>query len=245
MAEPKVLLYDIETTHNVVAQFDPRDEYTPHTNILKERYVVCAAWQWLGEKKIYTVATYNGDDKNVIKALHKVMSEADIIVGHNADAFDRKFIETRALYHGLPALPPVSSIDTYKIAKSRFRFNSNKLDYIAKFLGFGGKINTPPGLWIDVLLGSKNAVDVMLRYNKHDVVILEKVFRKLMPYMPNYMNRELLGGVGCPRCGSNKIQSRGYHKAISRVYRRWQCQSCFGWFKSTKAEPGTAKFRII
>lgn len=245
MNEPKVLIYDIETTHNIVAQFDPRDEYTPHTNILQERYVVCAAWKWLGEKKVHTVATYTPNDREVIKALHKVLSEADVIVAHNGDAFDKKMIETRALFHGLPTLPPITSIDTYKVAKARFRFNSNKLDYLGKVLGFGGKINTPPGLWLEVLKGSKKAVNTMVEYNKRDVTLLEDVFKKLIPYIPNYINRELFGGAGCPRCGSRKIQSRGIHKAISRTYRRWQCQSCTGWFKSNKAEPGTAKFRIL
>lgn len=246
MARPKILIYDIETSHNIVAQFDPRDEYTPHTNILKERFIICAAWRWLGEKKVHTVEVGTDlDDKNVVKTLHGLLSEADVIVAHNGDSFDKKMIETRILFHGLPALPPVASIDTYKVAKARFRFNSNRLDYLGKFLGFGGKKSTPPGLWLDVLRGSKRAIKIMVDYNKRDVTLLQSVFMRLRPYIPNYLNRELFGGVGCPRCGSTKIQSRGVHRAISRVYRRWQCQSCAGWFKSNKAEPTSAKFRIL
>jgi hypothetical protein len=246
MSELRILFYDIETTHNITAQFDLRDEYTPHTNILQERYVVCAAWQWLGEKKVHTVATIDDpklfkanphNDYHVIKTLHDVLSQADVIVAHNGDAFDKRYIETRILFHGLPALPPIASIDTYKVAKSRFKFNSNRLDYLGKFLGFGGKKDTPAGLWLEVLKGNAKAIQVMVDYNKRDVTLLRDIFLKLRPYMSNHINRELFSGLGCPRCGSHKIQSRGFHRAISKVYRRFQCQTCSGWFKADKAEP--------
>lgn len=250
----KVLLWDIETTHNIVAQFDLRDEYTNPDNILQERYIVCAAWRWLGETKVHTVSTLDNpklytkdphNDRYVIETLHKVLSEADVHIGHNQVAFDKKFLDTRILYHGLSPLPPITTIDTYQVAKSKFRFNANRLDYLGKFLGFGGKKSTPKGLWLDVLKGDEKAIKIMVDYNKRDVTLLEQVFKKLQPYCSQHLNRELFGGSGCPRCGSSKIQSRGIHKAISRVYRRWQCQKCYGWFKSSKAEPGSTKWRIL
>lgn len=255
MAEPRILFYDIETTHNVVASFQLRDEYTPHTNILQERYIVCACWQWLGEQQVHSVSVLDDpklyakdphNDKHVVTVLHKLLGEADVIVAHNGDRFDRKYIETRALVHGLPPIPPVTSIDTYKVAKHRFMFNSNRLDYLGKFLGFGGKKSTPPGLWLDVLRGDEKAVKVMVDYNKRDVTLLKNIFLKLRPYMDNYLNRELLGKTGCPRCGSKKVQSRGVHKAITKTYQRYQCQSCSGWFRQLKAmKEGSTTTRVI
>jgi hypothetical protein len=254
MKAARVLIYDIETSLQLVANFDLRDEFVPHTNVIVERHLICAAWRWLGDKQVQTVSLLDDpkryardphDDYHVVKTLHDVLSEADCIVAHYGDRFDKPMIDARILYHGLPALAPVASIDTYKVVKNRFRLNSNKLDYIGRYLGLGGKINTPSDLWLRILKGDKRAIRTMVTYNKRDVTLLEAVFKKLIPYIPNHLNRELFGGSGCPRCGSSKIQSRGVHKAIARVYRRWQCQSCTGWFKSTKAEPGTAKFRII
>lgn len=245
MSEPKILLYDLETAFNIVASFQLRDEYTPHTNILTERYIICASWQWLGEKKIHTVSVLDDpkrykanpyDDYHVVSTMHKVLSSADVVVAHNGDRFDNKFVRTRALANGLPALPPLTSIDTYKVAKQNFMFNSNRLDYLGKFLGFGGKKTTPVGLWMDVLKGSRKAIETMVIYNKRDVTLLRDVFLKLRPYMNSHINRELFGKVGCPRCGSSKVQSRGLHRAISRVYRRFQCQACSGWFRSVVNE---------
>ena len=255
MNEPKILIWDIETSHNVVAVFRLYGEdYINHENLLQERFVICAAWKWLGEKKTHAVSGLDDpsrfrkdpfDDKHVLEALHKVLSEADVIVAHNGDAFDIKFVETRMLAHGLSPLPPITSIDTYKVAKSRFMFNSNKLDYLGKYLGVGQKKRTAPGLWLEVLKGSPAAIKEMVEYNKEDVNLLERVFLKLRPYVANHINRQLFGGNGCPRCGSKKVQSRGVHRAITKIYQRYQCQSCGGWFRLLKSQAGSTSHRVL
>lgn len=247
--EPRVLLYDIETTHNKVAAFRLLNDFTlPHENILQERYIVCASWKWLGEKKVYAVSTLDDpkrfkkdftDDFVVVSKLHDIISEADVIVGHNGDHYDLKFSETRMLKQGLSPLPPATTIDTLKVARARFMFNSNKLDYLGQFLGVGQKIHTGNDLWLRVLDGDADAIREMVVYNKQDVLLLEDVFLKLRPYMPNHINRQLFGNdhVGeCPRCGSRHIQARGRRVAISNVYNQFQCQECGGWFREKTAD---------
>jgi hypothetical protein len=147
-------------------------------------------------------------------------------------------------------LPPVATIDTKKVAKAKFYFNSNSLDYLGKYLGLGGKISTPKGLWLKILRGGPEAIkaiQTMVVYNKRDVTLLKDVFLKLRPYIPNYVNRELFGNQGCPRCGSKKVQSRGTYYAQTRTYRRWQCiGGCKGWFKTLKADYDSAtKHRVL
>lgn len=255
MNSPKILIYDIETSLQLAAIFDLKyNDYINPDNLYSERYVISVCWQWLGESKVHSTSVLDdprrfakdpSDDTHVLTTFYKVLSEADVLVAHNGDAFDFRYLKTRMLIKGLPVLPPIASIDTYKVVKSQFKFNANRLDYVGKVLGCGGKTDTPKGLWLDVLKGSKAAIKTMVEYNKRDVTLLRDVFLKLRPFIPSHVNRELFGGVGCPRCGSGKIQSRGVHRAISRVYRRWQCQVCLGWFKSTKAEPGSTKWRVI
>ena len=240
--KPRVLFYDIETAQNLVALFQlGHNDWIDPSCIVRERYIICASWQWEGESTVHAVSVLNDpkryranpfDDYHVVQTLCEVLSEADLIVGHNADNFDKKWIDTRALVHGFSPLPPIASIDTYKIAKKRLLLNSNKLDYLGKLLKVGQKTPTSPGLWMRVLQGDKKAIRQMVDYNKNDVVLLRRVFEKLRPYADTHVNRELFGAVGCPRCGSRKVQSRGLHRAISRVYRRFQCQACAGWFRA-------------
>ncbi len=241
---PRVLIYDIETSLQLAAIFDLRNQdWINPDNLITERHVISVCYKWLGEKTIHSISLLDDpkrfakdphDDTYVVTQFHKVLGEADVIVAHNGNAFDYKYLKTRMLVHDLPALPPVTLIDTYLVAKQQFKFNSNRLNYLGKLLGVGGKAVTPNGLWLDVLKGDRKAINIMVAYNKRDVTLLEDVFLKLRPYMPSHINRELFGFVGCPRCGSKKIQSRGLHRAISRVYRRWQCQDCSGWFRSVE-----------
>ena len=239
---PRILIYDIETSLQLVSVFQLKfNDFIDPDSIIQERHLISVCYKWLGEKKVHTISLLDDpdrfdkdphDDRYVAEAFHKVLLECDCVVAHNGDNFDMKYLKTRMLFHGLPVLPPINSIDTYKVAKQQLLFNSNKLDYLGKFLGLGCKKPTSKGLWMRVLQGSKEAINEMVKYNCQDVVLLEKVFNKLLPYMPNHINRELFGKTGCPRCGSTKIQSRGTHKAISRVYQRFQCQKCSSWFRS-------------
>jgi DNA polymerase III epsilon subunit-like protein len=256
MAEAKTVLYDLETTHNLAAVFRlANEDYIPPENIVAERYIVCASWKVLGESKIHSVSTLDNrklfkkdpsNDAHVCEVLHDVLAEADVIVAHNGDRYDLKFAETRMLFHGIDPLPPITSIDTLKVAKDRFLFNSNKLDYLGNFLGVGRKKHTTAGLWLEVLRGNEEAIEEMIGYNKQDVALLERVFQKLQPYMKDHLNRELLSEGGCPRCGSKKVQSRGVHKAISRTYRRFQCKGCGGWFREATSTTGTkTKSRVL
>ena len=244
---PKIVLWDIETSHNLAAVFGlAHNDYINPDNIVQERYIICAAWKTLGEKRIYATATTDNakaykadphDDRYVVRELHRVLSDADVIVAHNGDCYDIKFTEGRMLYHGLPPLPPLVKIDTLKEARNRFLLNSNKLDYLGKYLGVGQKKHTSNGLWLRVLKGDAKAVDEMVKYNKQDVSLLERVFLKLQPYMANHVNRHLFGNKeGCPRCGSPKIQSRGVHRTITQVYQRMHCQGCGGWFRAKTAD---------
>lgn len=254
---PRILLYDLETTHNILAKFDLKEEYTSHLNIIQERFIVCAAWQWFGEKKIHSVSVLDDarrfdrnhtDDFHVVKTLVDLINSADVIVAHNGNSFDNRYVQTRALVHGVGPYAPVTSIDTYRTAKSKFYLNSHRLDYLGRLLKVGGKMDTPSGLWLKALKGDRAAIKTMLAYNKVDVQVLNGVFKKLIPYMSDAVNRELFGGTGCPYCGSHKIQSRGTHKAIGKIYKRYQCQAsrCMGWFREYKSSVKTVtKYRIL
>jgi hypothetical protein len=253
-SQPRILFYDIETSLQLAAIFQlAHNDWISPESLVSERYVICAAWKWEGESKIHTSSVLDDpkrykrdphDDLHVVKTLHSVLSEADVIIAHNGDSFDKRYIDTRILVHGLSPLPPIASVDTYKVAKSKFYLNSNKLDYIGKLLKVGQKVKTTPGLWMRVLNGEAAAVKEMVDYNKQDVVLLEKVYNKLKPYAQP-PNLELFGREGCPRCASKKIQARGIHRAITKEYQRWQCQDCGGWFRTLRGEQGSTEFRVV
>lgn len=254
---PRIILWDIETLFDVVAVWRLMNyDMIPADNILKERYIVTAAWKELGAEEVHSVSVLDDperfkvkpdDDLHVLNTLHDVLSSADAIVHHNGRAYDTKFTATRMLIQGLPPLPPIPQLDTYSLAKDKFLFNSNSLDYIGQVTGVGRKRETPKGLWLRALAGDVEAIKEMVLYNEEDVRLLEGVFLKMRPYAPNHFNLHLYGaeGMACPRCGSlHTHEDTKTHVTTSRTYRRFQCDDCGGWFRSVFSN-GSAKVRVL
>lgn len=178
----KVLLYDIETSYNIVSTWRVGNKVSlPYYSIVKERAIICVSYKWLGEKEVYSLTwDESQDDKFLLEQFIEVMNEADVLIAHNGDRFDIKWIKTRAIKHGLEMLPRYRTVDTLWLAKKHFYFNSNKLDYLAKYLGAEGKISTQPELWDKVILEKdKDALIEMVEYCEEDVRQLEFVYNKL------------------------------------------------------------------
>lgn len=244
--EPRILLFDIETFANKGETWGMYEQNV--IRITREWELASFAYKWLGESKI-TCITREGQktDKALAKALHKVLSQADIVIAHNGDSFDNKKARTRMLFHGLAPLKPYKQIDTKKMAKSRFAMNSNSLDALGKFLGVGRKRKTGGyELWEDCMDDKPAAWKKMAAYNKQDVVLLERVYLKLRPHDHLHPSVAVFGNLnGCPKCGSLKLQSRGLACSNSATYRRWQCMGCGGWSRSVKALNMLGKPKVV
>lgn len=183
----RVLIYDLETSPNIGWFWRAGYKQNIQPNqIVKERAIICVSYKWQGEDEVYNLTwDKNQCDKFLIEQFVEVLNEADLIVAHNGDNFDLKWLKTRALFHRIPMLPNYKQFDTLKLAKAKLYLNSNRLDYISKFLGFEGKIQTTPDLWNKVvILNDRKALEPMLEYCDEDVRQLEKVYNELQ-YLDN------------------------------------------------------------
>lgn len=182
----KILFYDIETSPNIVFSWRiGRDIDLSPENIINERKIICISYKWQGDTKIHSISWDNGDDKKLIEKFAEIVNSADIVIGQNNKRFDDKWIRTRAIYHGIDILAKFNSIDTLQMARSGFLFNSNKLDYLNKFLGGEGKTPTGYDLWKKIILNNdKQALKQMVSYCENDIKILEEVYNKLQSYSP-------------------------------------------------------------
>lgn len=240
--KPRILIYDIENTPTVVTTWGLWEQNAIET--LEEWYILSYAYKWLGEDKVHVVALpdfkgYSKDKKNdkaLCESLHKLFEEADIVVAHNGDEHDQKKSNARFIYHGLKPPSPYKSIDTKKIAKKYFKFNSNSLNNLGTYFSLGNKVeNNGIKLWRACMEGDLKAWALMKKYNKQDVVLLEKVYNKLVPWMYKFPTVQRDYGQ-CPHCKSKKLQSRGSYKLVSSDYKKLQCQSCGHWFRGEKID---------
>ena len=182
----KKLFFDIETSPNIVFSWRIGHKINiAHENIIDERAIICISYKWEGESKVHSLSWDAGDDKDMLVEFSKIIDSADEIVTQNGDRFDIKWLRARCVYHGIPISPKFNSIDTLKMAKAGFNFNSNKLDYMGSFLGVGEKIKTEYDLWKKIVLEDDNeAMKEMVTYCEEDVRLLERVYNKLQPYCP-------------------------------------------------------------
>lgn len=180
------LFFDIETSPNIVFSWRIGNKITlSHDNIIQERGVICVCWKWEDEDEVHSLEWDKGDDKQLLEEFSKIIDSADEIVTQNGDVYDVKWLRTRCIFHNIPISPKFNSIDTLKLAKSGFYFNSNKLDYMGSYLGVGKKIKTEFDLWKDIVLhNDPAAMKKMVEYCKEDVRVLERVYNKLKPYCP-------------------------------------------------------------
>ena len=206
----------------------------PHDNIIELNKIICISWKWQDQNKVVSL-TWDKDqsDKHMLEMFMKQVELADECVAHNGDKYDIKWLRTRCAYHSIYCPDKIDSYDTLKKARRQFNFNSNKLDYIAKFFGLGKKMETGGfQLWVDVLQNDKSALDKMVKYCEQDVLVLEKVFNKLYSY--SEVNKHTGVEYGdhrwtCPKCGSQKIRSNGVRTLKSGTTRnRLRCQTCNG-----------------
>lgn len=242
MAKPRILFLDIETFPNIAYVWGKYEQNV--IEYVQEGCIATYAAKWLGEPvfskalpefKGYKGGSYN--DEALVKDLWLLLDEADIVVAHNGDDFDVKVIKGRFIVHDIAPPAPFKTVDTKKLAKVA-RFNSNKLDDLGKLLGLGQKIKTDFSLWKGCIEGKAESWKQMVKYNKLDVVLLEKLYLRLRPFARTHPNMALYGDAMCPKCGGKSIQFRGTAVTTTRKYKRFQCNDCGGWGRVTKSESG-------
>lgn len=234
----KILLYDIENTPTVVTTWSLFEANAIET--LEEWYILSYSYKWLGEKTTHVVSLpdFKGyknnkkDDYELCKSLHKLFEEADVVIAHNGDSHDQKKSNSRFIYHGMTPPSQYKTIDTKKVAKKYFKFNSNSLDNLGSFFKIGNKVkNEGIALWRGCMNGDEDSWRRMCKYNKQDVVLLEKLYNKLKPWMTNHPNVNILNGkqLACPICGGDHLQKRGFNITKTGKVQRYQCSDCGGW----------------
>lgn len=240
MTQPKVLVYDIETSPSLGWTWQKWDTHI--LELQQDWFVLCFAYRWLGDSRTHVVAQPDfeadykkdrTDDRAVVKALWDLFNEADVVVAHNGDRFDQTKMRARFLLHGLDPPAPFREVDTLKIARKQFNFISNSLDDLCRQLGLGrkaydGGFNT----WLSCMAGDATSWARMKKYCKHDVVLLEKLYLRLIPWAEQHPNMALIADRpdACPKCGkSDGFVSHGWRYYQVTKRRSFRCKSCGGF----------------
>lgn len=241
----RILLLDIETAPNLAYVWQLWDQNIGPKQVVSGTYVLCWAAKWYGEDDIMFDSIHQSKEREMLKGIHNLLDEADVVVHFYGSAFDIPMLNSEFVKHGMKPPSPYKQVDLKKICSDRFRFPSNKLEYVVKTLKVGEKIDTDFKLWTGCLKGDEKSWELMEKYNKNDTILLEGVYDKLMPWIKNHPNHGAFGDNKevCTNCGGNHLHRRGVAIAHLLKYPRFQCQDCGTWFRSNLAIPNKKKIK--
>ena len=233
---PKILIFDIETAPLKAFVWNLWKENIPLDRIISDYFIICWSAKWLYAPEVMSDCLtpeeiFAEDDSRIIKRLHELIDAADVVVTHNGNRFDIPRINTRFIVNGLNPPAPYFSVDTCAVARKQFGFSSNKLDALAKYLGYSPKLETNFDLWRRCLEGDEEALNYMVKYNKRDVTLLEEVYIKLKPWIKGHPNYGVFldsSEPSCSNCGSDKLEripNKFYYTQFNK-YPLFRCTDC-------------------
>ena len=237
---PKITLFDLETAPEIYMGFGRYKQNIAEDFVLQEPYMLSFVAKELGADTAISLGLpYYKDtyepmkpcDEQLVRDLHNILDSSDILIAHNLKGFDMKVANTRFLRYGLDPISPVKLIDTLDIARSNFKFPTNKLDTIARYLGVGKKLShTGASMWRDCVEGNEDAWRKMIEYNVVDVEVLEEVYLKLRPFDKRHPNLALYYPATehrCVKCGSTDLEltDKKAYTSLSE-FNVYKCNGC-------------------
>jgi hypothetical protein len=236
-----ILLLDIENAPNLAHVWKIWDETIQLDRLLEESYILSYAAKWYGKELVLFDSLHFNSKRHMLKGIHALMDKADIIVHYNGNRHDIPHLNRSFLEENLAPPSPSKQIDLLTTVKNRFKFPSNKLAYVAKTLGLGEKVRNEEGhvLWRKCMADDATAWQQMKRYNIHDVVLLERLYTYLRPWIKNHPNLGVYqeDALVCPVCSGTSYVERKVAVTKDRVYKQYQCKTgtCRAWFRDTKS----------
>lgn len=238
----KMLFLDIETRPNVGYVWDLWDQNISLDQLIENGDVLSFSAKWYGDDEVMYF-DHRGEDGflKMVEAAWTLLNECDVLVTFYGTRFDEKHLNRTFVENGFPPPSPYKSIDLKLVCAKRFKFPSNKLQYVSKALGLAGKVdNEGWKLWIGCLNGDEESWAKMKEYNIQDTLLLEDLFEVLLPWIPNLPHRWLYDGhSGCPGCGNSApLKAAGFAYTRVSKFKQFVCEHCGSFFRDGKRLEG-------
>lgn len=247
----KILFLDLEIAPTLATVWGLFNQNVGLNQIVGNSYILSWAAKFEGDEETTYSSLRLTSHKRMIREIYKLVCKADVIVGYNLDSFDMKILAKEFAMLDLPPPTPYKTIDLLKVVRKRFRFTSNKLDYIVQMFKLGKKTkHQGHELWLSCMNKSSadytEAWDKMEEYNCQDVVLTEKLYNKIKGWIPNHPNYSaFVNDHVCPNCGGVHLQRRGTSLSATLTYQRYQCKDCGKWSRSKVALKADRRNQLV
>lgn len=252
----RILILDVERLDGITAQHywdrgDLQKRYVHHESVIREPRTTIVCAKWYDQPDVIRLTEWDkGGRGKFLKRVHRLMSEADIIVGHYLDNADVPWL--RGDFHlprighphqpDLPPLPPFKTVDTLKVMrqfKSGAPFKS--LDALCKIIGLPAKTDAYDRERMEraVTEGSTEDRQRLVDYCAGDVIATQWLYDWARPHIKNHPALFVDGQSKldtCRACGNKTKPIAKRYAADVFTYTMQRCTTC-GWHGRLSIEP--------
>lgn len=227
--KPKILCFDLENTALLSYHWGRWNQNIRPIQTIEESRVLCFGAKWLGGKYTFR-AEYEHGRSEMLHTIRDLLTEADYVISWNGKRHDSKKIRTEFILEGVEPPREWAEIDLMAVAKRQFAFSSNSLDHVSQQLGVGQKVKHEGFFDIipKVQAGDEKARRAFARYQKQDVLLLERLYERLEPWIPASLHPNVALGSSddlCPRCGSDNLERRGFKYTATGAWQQYRCSN--------------------
>lgn len=239
----KILILDVERLPGITKQYwwdrgDLKQRYIHYETVERSPRTTIVCAKWYDQADVIELAEWDpGGRKRFLKNVHKLMSQADIIVGHNLDAADVPWLAGDLYIEAnLPPLPPFKTVDTLKVLRRQFKSGApfKSLDAFCRIVGIDAKTDRYDREAMERAVFQKSAEDRarLVAYCVGDVLASQALYDFLRPYISNHPALFVDGKdkmTVCHRCGHDTEPIPRRFVANVLTYSMRRCTECGGY----------------
>jgi hypothetical protein len=235
----RILILDVERLPGITKQYwwdrgDLKNRYIHYETVEREPRTTIVCAKWYDQPDIIGLAEWDkGGRKTFLRAVHRLLERADIIVGHNIDNADIPWLlGDLHIEAGLPPLPPFKTVDTLKVLrqfKSGAPFKS--LDAFCQIVGIPAKTDKYDREAMERAVTGKSIEDRerLTAYCAGDVIATQGLYDWARPHIKNHPALFVDGKdkmTTCHRCGSETEMIPRRYVANLLTYSMRKCEAC-------------------
>jgi hypothetical protein len=238
----KILVLDVERLPGITKQFwwdrgDLKNRYIAYESVERQprTTIVCAKFYF--DDEVVQLAEWDkGGRKKFLRNVHNLMSQADIIVGHNVFQADIPWLKGDLhIEAGLPPLPPFKTVDTLKVLRQEFKSGApfKSLDAFCQLVGIPSKTDRYDRAAMErAVKGSVEDRERLTAYCVGDVLATQGLLDFLRPHIKNHPALFVDGKdklTICNRCGHDTEPTPRRYVANVMSYSMRRCSSCLSY----------------
>lgn len=238
----RILILDVERLPGVTKQYwwdrgDLKNRYVHYETVERQPRTTIVCAKWYDREEVIQLAEWDkGGRKQFLRKVHRLMEQADIIVGHNLDGADVPWLlGDLHIEAGLPPLPPFKTVDTLKVLRRQFKSGApfKGLDAFCQVVGIPSKTDRYDREAMErAVNGSTEDRERLTAYCAGDVIATQGLYDWCRPYIQNHPALFVDGKdrmTVCNRCGSDTEPTARRYVANVLTYSMRKCVSCGGY----------------